>query len=264
MSLTYSSYLKLDALLSLQEPLSGERARDEMLFIIVHQAYELWFKEILHEIDTLRDILETGKPLPGAQAVLNRIAAIARVMLTHLEVLETMTPLQFLAFRDLLGTASGFQSAQFREVEFALGWKRPEILRAVSHSPESARRLEERYRKPSLWDAFLKLLARRGYSVPPEVLDRDVTLPTDSNPRVRKALIDVYAGAPDIAYLCEQLLDIDERFQEWRYRHVKMVERMIGAKYGTGGSAGVEYLRTTLFKPFFPDLWAIRTEFEKQ
>lgn len=261
MALTYSSYLKLDKLLALQEPLSGGDAHDETLFIIVHQAYELWFKEILHELDHLRDLLK-APDVARAQLTLRRIGAILRVLIDQMSVLETMLPLEFLAFRGRLATASGFQSVQFRELEFALGHKRREICERFPEPSETRQRLEKRLRNPTVWDAFLRGLARSGYDVPEEDLGRDYTQPITPSPRVQKMLIGIYSGSSAIVGLCELLLDFDEGFQEWRYRHVKMVERMIGDKHGTGGSEGIGYLKTTLFKPFFPDLWAIRTEFQ--
>jgi len=260
MALTYSSYLKLDELLSLQEPRSEGEAHDEMLFIIIHQTYELWFKEILHELDQLRTLLEIPD-LPEAQLTVRRLCAILRVLIAQVDVLETMLPLGFLSFRGHLGTASGFQSVQFRELEFALGHKRREVLDHIPANSEARQRLEKRYKDPSIWDAFLVGLWRSGYPVPDEVLNRDFTQPVAPSAEVQRMLIGIYSGSPALVCLCELILDFDEGFQEWRYRHVKMVERMIGEKYGTGGSAGVAYLKTTLFKPFFPDLWAIRTEF---
>jgi tryptophan 2,3-dioxygenase len=252
----------LDALLSLQEPLSRNRAHDETLFIIIHQTYELWFKEILHELDSLRTSLETDD-LPRAQLTLKRIIAIVKVMTAQLDVLETMLPHDFLAFRDFLGTASGFQSVQFREMEFVCGLKRREILRLFPKDSEAGRRLEERYFNSTIWDAFLHFLAHKRHPVPEDALHRDPSEPIAPSLEVQKVLLDVYSGDPTIVFLCEMLLDFDEGFQQWRFRHVKMVQRMIGSKYGTGGSSGVEYLAGTLLKPFFPDLWAVRTEFQK-
>lgn len=262
MALTYTSYLKIDELLALQQPLSGGEAHDEMLFIVVHQAYELWFKEALHELDRLRELLEA--PDPGrAQQTLRRLGAIGKVLIAQVDVLETMLPQGFLAFRGLLGTASGFQSVQFREIEFLLGHKRPGIGRHLPEDSEARGRLEKRYREPAIWDGFLLGLARSGYAVPDELLKRDVTQPVTPSPAVQRLLLGLYSDSPGMVCLCEMLLDFDESFQDWRYRHIKMVERMIGEKHGTGGSEGVEYLKTTLFKPFFPDLWAIRSEFQE-
>jgi tryptophan 2,3-dioxygenase len=172
-----------------------------------------------------------------------------------------MTPLEFLGFRQRLESGSGFQSAQFREIEFALGYKRPA---ALEHYPPGSRertRLEERYQARTLWDTFLAFLAARGYDVPDDLLNRDVTQPPAPSAALQKTLIRLYRDVSEIAEFCERLVDLDEGLQEWRYRHVKMVERTIGAKPGTGGSSGVAYLQTTLLRPVFPDLWAIRTEF---
>jgi tryptophan 2,3-dioxygenase len=252
----------LDALLSLQEPLSRNRAHDETLFIIIHQTYELWFKEILHELDSLRTSLETDD-LPRAQLTLKRIIAIVKVMTAQLDVLETMLPHDFLAFRDFLGTASGFQSVQFREIEFACGLKRREILLLFPEGSEARSRLEERYFNPTIWDAFLRFLALKRHPVPEDALHRDPSEPIAPSPEVQRVLLNLYSRDTAIVFLCEMLLDFDEGFQQWRFRHVKMVQRMIGSKYGTGGSSGVEYLTGTLLKPFFLDLWAVRTEFQK-
>jgi tryptophan 2,3-dioxygenase len=177
-----------------------------------------------------------------------------------MDVLETMLPLQFLAFREHLGTASGFQSAQFRELECIMGCKRPDMMAALPEEGDLRERVEHRYRSPTLWDSVLRCLAARGYAIPSAELNRDVTQPAVPSPAVQRVLADVYRDDSGLAYFCELLLDLDEGFQEWRYRHVKMVERMIGGRHGTGGSAGVEYLKRTLFKPAFPDLWAVRTE----
>jgi tryptophan 2,3-dioxygenase len=188
------------------------------------------------------------------------VLTILKVLVAQVDILETMTPLEFLTFRARLESGSGFQSAQFREVEFVLGHKRRS---AVDHLPAgSAReRLERRYREPGLWDWFAGFVAARGYAVPDEVRHRDVTQPVAASAAFQQTLIRVYRTDPALAEFCERLVDLDEGVQEWRYRHVKMVERTIGTKPGTGGSAGVEYLRTTLLRPVFPDLWAIRTEF---
>jgi tryptophan 2,3-dioxygenase len=261
MGLTYSSYLELHELLSLQKTASQGKAHDEMLFIIVHQTYELWFKELLHELDLLSSSLARAEIAP-AQFTLKRVLSIIELLNSQMDVLETMTAPQFLAFRDLLGTASGFQSPQFRELEFVMGRKRREVLAPFPADSEFRARLEARYRAPTLWDSFVKCLAH-SHSIPPRLLDRDVTQPPAASSEIQETLLAVYAKEPALAYLCELLLDLDEGLQEWRYRHVKMVERIIGAKRGTGGSTGVEYLKSTLFQPSFPDLWEIRTQFRK-
>ena len=259
MPVTYSSYLKLDQLLSLQQPLSRGPEHDETLFIVIHQVYELWFKEILHELDYLERLLE-GQDLPRAHHTLKRVLTILKVVVAQIDVLETMTPLEFLSFRERLEKGSGFQSFQFRELEFVLGQKRKS---AVTHYPEGSearRRLEQRLTQRTLWDSFLRLLAARKYPVPAALLQRDVTQPVTESAELHPVLIDVYRRDPDLTALCERLVDLDEGIQEWRYRHVKMVQRTIGTRPGTGGSEGAAYLVTTLNHPCFPDLWSIRTE----
>ncbi|MCL4299255.1 MAG: tryptophan 2,3-dioxygenase [Anaerolineae bacterium] len=259
MTVTYANYLKLDQILSAQQPLSEGPEHDEMLFIVIHQVYELWFKQVLHELDYVRQLL-VANDTPRAQHTLRRILTILKTMVAQIDILETMTPLEFLSFRHRLESASGFQSHQFRELEFVLGHKRRAVLVHYPEDTSARRQLELRYRQPTLWDAFLHYLAANGYPVPAELLARDVTQPAQPSPEVQKILVDIYRNDPIRAPVCERLVDFDEGVQEWRYRHIKMVERTIGTKQGTGGSAGVGYLQTTLLKPAFPDLWAIRTE----
>ncbi|MHB8750077.1 MAG: tryptophan 2,3-dioxygenase [Aggregatilineales bacterium] len=258
-SLTYSNYLKIEELLSLQQPQSEGPEHDEMLFIVIHQVYELWFKEILHEIDFVQTAFYQKNTARILQT-LKRILTIVKTMVAQIDILETMTPLDFLTFRARLGSASGFQSFQFRELELALGLKRHSVMLNYPEDSMMYKRLETRYQQPSLWDAFLFFLADNGCSISPVLLTRDVTQPSAPSPEVQKCLIEVYRNDLNLTQICERLIDLDEGLQEWRYRHVKMVERTIGTKHGTGGSAGVEYLKNTLFKPFFPDLWLIRTE----
>ncbi len=259
MSVTYSSYLKLDELLALQQPLSDGPEHDETLFIVIHQVYELWFKQILHELDELERRLAAGET-PRAMHTLKRVLTILKVVVAQIDVLETMTPLEFLSFRARLESGSGFQSFQFRELEFMLGAKNPKALdRYLLGSPARAR-LERRLAAPTLWDAFLRWLARTGHPVPKAALERDVTQPVAETPELHPMLLEMYRRDPAAVELCERLVDLDEGIQEWRYRHVKMVQRTIGAKMGTGGSAGAEYLMKTLNRPLFPDLWAIRSE----
>jgi tryptophan 2,3-dioxygenase len=256
---TYSDYLKLDELLALQRPLSQGPEHDEMLFIVIHQVYELWFKELLHEVDHLRDLLARNDGI-RAQHTLKRILTILKVLVAQLDILETMTPLEFLSFRDRLESGSGFQSFQFRELEFVLGRKRPEALDRYPEGTAGRRRLEARLSQPTLWDAFLKYIAISGFSVPANLLGRDPRTTIEPSTELQAILVSIYRTSPAIAGLCERLVDLDEGIQEWRYRHVKMVQRTIGTRRGTGGSAGAEYLMTTLNQPLFPDLWAIRTE----
>lgn len=262
-ALTYSSYLRVDDLLELQRPLSGgdgdEAEHDEMLFIIIHQVYELWFKQINHELVALQAALTRGES-PGSLALFKRVLTILKILVAQVDVLETMTPVSFASFRDRLASASGFQSAQFRETEFLLGAKN---RRAVQHHPPESpggRRLAELFDRPSLYDSFLRYLVQRGYAVPEELLERDFSEPVPESRRVQEILLEVYRKDHETEAVCERMVDLDEGLQEWRYRHVKMVERTIGSKVGTGGSAGAAYLRETLFRPLFPDLWAIRDE----
>ena len=259
MSVTYSSYLKLDELLSLQRPLSDGPEHDETLFIVIHQVYELWFKELLHELDYLVGLLGR-RDSARALHTLKRVLTILKVVVAQIDVLETMTPLEFLSFRARLESGSGFQSFQFRELEYLLGQKDPGALARYPEGSDARMRIERRLAEPTLWDAFLHYLAKQGRAVPKELLQRDVTKPIEPAPALHPVLIDIYRNDPALSGLLERLVDLDEGFQEWRYRHVKMVERTIGTRVGTGGSEGAAYLRTTLNRPFFPDLWQIRTE----
>jgi tryptophan 2,3-dioxygenase len=259
MPVTYSSYLKLDELLTLQQPLSDGPEHDETLFIVIHQVYELWFKELLHELDYLV-VLFDRHDLPRALHTLKRVLTILKVVVAQIDVLETMTPLEFLSFRARLESGSGFQSFQFRELEFLLGARDPASVARYPAGSDARRRLERRMAAPTLWDAFLTLLAAQGHPVPAHALARDLAKPVAPDPALHPVLIEVYRKDPALSGLCERLVDLDEGLQEWRYRHVKMVQRTIGSKHGTGGSQGAEYLMTTLNRPCFPDLWAIRTE----
>ncbi len=259
MALTYSDYLKIDQLLSLQQQKSAGPEHDEMLFIVIHQVYELWFKQLLHEVDHLDRLFRPGDA-PRAGHTLNRILTILKTMVGQVDVLETLTPLEFLSFRTNLESASGFQSYQFRALEFALGKKDPGVLQRFPEGSTGREMLGQRFTSPTLWDGFLAFLAGQGVSVPGEDLGRDVTRPLEPSPALQAVLVDVYRQQPALAVICDQVLDLDEGLQEWRYRHVKMVERTIGSKSGTGGSSGVHYLASTLFQPLFPDLWAIRSE----
>ncbi len=255
-ALTYGDYLALDEVLGAQRPRSDEH--DEMLFIVIHQVYELWFKQLLHEAAHLQRRLEDGDT-PHALHTLRRVLTILKVAVAQIDVLETMTPRQFLGFRDRLDAASGFQSAQFREVEAVLGRRDRRVLRHYPPGGEAERRIAAAMDRPSLFDSFLRYLAVRGYDVPAEALGRDVAEPWEPSPAVQAVLLAVYRDDGGPAQVAERLVDVDEGVQEWRYRHVKMVERTIGTKAGTGGSPGAAYLRTTLSAPAFPDLWAIRS-----
>jgi tryptophan 2,3-dioxygenase len=258
-AVTYANYLKIDELLGLQRPRSQGPEQDELLFIVIHQVYELWFKEILHELDYVKTLFEADEP-HRTQHTLKRILTILKVLVAQLDILETMTPLQFLTFRERLEAASGFQSDQFRQLEFVLGRKSAAVMARFPEGSRARAALERRYGERSLWDAFLRYLSREGYLVPAALLDRDVTEPVTPSPELQAVLVDLYRKDAKNSGICERLVDLDEGMQEWRYRHVKMVERTIGTKPGTGGSMGAAYLKTTLMQPLFPDLWAIRSQ----
>lgn len=257
-ALTYTSYLQVDELLKLQKPLSEGPEHDELLFIIIHQTYELWFKQLLHEFQAAAKAMESGDS-HYALALLGRIRTIMKVCVTQVDILETMTPLQFNAFRGYLSSSSGFQSAQFRKVEAILG-RRDD--RMAGHLPPDAQaEIKEITDQNSIWDSFLIYVAGRGFALPAEVFNRSKSIAYESNENVQNALLELHRTDAEAAMVAERLLDIDEGIQEWRYRHVKMVERTIGAKMGTGGSSGVKYLASTLFNPVFKDLWEIRSRF---
>ncbi|CAN5265390.1 tryptophan 2,3-dioxygenase [soil metagenome] len=248
--LSYARYLRVPELLSIQTLLSDPAAHDELLFIVLHQAYELWFKEMLFELEAIRELLYLGDT-HRARHLLGRVHSIEKVMTQHISVIETMTPQDFLEFRHNLAPASGFQSVQFREIEFLSGLKEPGLLRHLGETDEERARLDRRLVEPTLWDAFCHLLEANG-----------LPMPAGDEPARRESLLAVMrdtAGYAELFYTAESLLDHDELFSVWRQRHVLMVERQIGAKTGTGGSTGVSYLRTTLDKKFYPELWDLRS-----
>lgn len=256
-ALTYRSYLALDEVLGAQRPLSDEH--DETLFIVIHQVYELWFKQLIHEARHLQARLEAGDT-PRVLHTLKRVLTILKVAVAQIDVLETMTPRQFLGFRSRLEASSGFESGQFRELEAVLGRR---DRRVFEHYPEGSadrERIAAAMARPSLFDSFLRYLATQGYDPPAAALKRDVSLPREPSLAVQRVVLQVYRDDGEPAQVAERLIDVDEGMQEWRYRHVKMVERTIGTKPGTGGSSGTAYLRTTLSKPVFPDLWDVRNE----
>jgi tryptophan 2,3-dioxygenase len=253
---TYSGYLRLDQLLSAQQPRSGEH--DEMLFIVIHQIYELWFKQSLHELGKLQSELESGGT-SHAMRTLRRTLAIMKIVVAQLDVLETMTPTQFTRFRDWLGTSSGFESAQFRELEAVLGRRDPMMIARYAQGSAERERISAAMSRPSVFDSFVRYLAGQGYDVPAEIAHRDVSAQVEASAGMQQTLKKVYDDDTDATAVCELLVDLDEGMQEWRYRHVKMVERTIGGRSGTGGSAGATYLRTTVARPAFPDLWAVRS-----
>jgi tryptophan 2,3-dioxygenase len=255
-SLTYTSYLALEEILGAQRPTSEEH--DEVLFIVVHQVYELWFKQLIHELRYLQRMLEAGNDA-RASATFKRVLTILKLVVAQLDVIETMTPVQFLTFRERLESSSGFQSGQFRELEAILGRRDPDVLTAYHEGSVDHEKVKVAMERPSLYDSFLRYLSGKGYEIPEEVLERDVTQPVQESKGVQAALLRVYRDDSAPAQVAERLVDFDEGFMEWRYHHVKMVERTIGSRPGTGGY-GADYLRSTLHKPFFPDLWTIRSE----
>ena len=252
---TYSGYLRLDQLLSAQQPRSAEH--DEMLFIVIHQIYELWFKQLLHELGKVQAELESGGTT-HAMRTLRRTLAILKLVVAQLDVLETMTPTQFTRFRDWLGTSSGFESAQFRELEAVLGRRDRVMVSAHALTDAERDRISAAMARPSLFDSFVRYLAGQGYDVPADIAGRDVRAPLEASEAMQQVLKKVYDDDTDAAAVCELLVDLDEGMQEWRYHHIKMVERTIGGRRGTGGSAGAAYLQTTI-TPTFPDLWAMRS-----
>ena len=256
-ALTYSSYLALDEVLGAQRPRSDEH--DELLFIVIHQVYELWFKQLVHELVHLQGRLEAGEG-PRALATVRRVLTILKTVVAQIDVLETMTPGQFASFRTRLDSASGFQSAQFRELEAILGRRDDGALEAYAEGSPERERIGAAMARRSVFDSFLRYLVTQGLDVPADALGRDVTQPPATDEGVQAAVLEAYRRDGEAAQVAERLVDLDEGVQEWRYRHVKMVERTIGDKMGTGGSSGSAYLRTTLFRPMFPDLWAVRSE----
>jgi tryptophan 2,3-dioxygenase len=247
-SLSYGSYLKVPELLDLQQPLSQPQHHDEMLFIVIHQVYELWFKQLLHELDATMTAIDRDDLLRVAKNF-RRIHAIQRLIEQQVDILETMTPQEFNQFRDHLNPASGFQSVQFRELEFACGIRRTDVLKWIELDEEQRARLHRRAGDPSLYDRVKALLARRGFA-------------TASSEELIESFRRIYSNEKenyDLHLLLEDLIEFDERFLLWRGRHVRMVERMIGQKHGTGGSLGARYLEGTLGQRFFPELWEVRT-----
>ena|SRR5205085_2481089 len=252
--LTYGGYLRVPELIGLQQLRSDPVQHDETLFIIIHQVYELWFKQLLHELDTIIRRLNADETLM-AHRLLRRCIEIERVLINQVAVLETMTPTDFLAFRDHLRPASGFQSFQFREIEYVSGLKDERFLRGYAEGSEEHGRLAARLAQPSVLEAFYDLLRRRGFDLPADGED-----PTAHERRVRQ-LLRIYEDAENyysLFLLAESLIEYDEMFAMWRLRHVKMVERMIGTKSGTGGSEGAAYLHKTVERKFFPELWEVR------
>lgn len=258
--MSYGTYLQVPGLLSLQKPVAMPAQHDEMLFIVIHQVYELWFKQMLHEVEGAIVHLAEGKVLV-CNKVIRRLVSIANILVNQVDVIETMTPIEFNTFRNLLNPASGFQSIQFRIMEFRMGCKNPAYLSFHGESDPLKETLTQAFREPGLWDLMLRYLADQGFQFPAAVMQRDYTETYQAVEGVSRELLKVYEN-PDqhfeIYQLMESLLDFDEKIGVWRYRHVQMVERMIGSRMGTGGSSGVKYLSATLSKRFFPELWQVR------
>ena len=257
MDLTYSDYLHVDELLALQQPRSDPPEHDETLFIVVHQAYELWFKLLLHELDKVKADFAADRLYP-AISTFKRLRTVMKVAVEQVDIVETLTPMSFASFRDRLDKASGFQSSQFREMEFVLGYKRADMVKYQPAGGAAHAQLVKRLSEPSVVDAFYVFLRHHGVTIPDALLTRDRTLPTVADETVEEGILRLYKTEPNLEILFELMTDFDEGFQEWRYRHIKLVERTIGSKRGTGGSLGVEFLKRSLFHPIFPDLWAIR------
>src|SRR3954471_19603345 len=259
--LSYNKYLRVAELIDLQTCLSSPAQHDELLFITVHQAYELWFKQILHEIDAAILLMKEDRAGEAAQS-LRRVVEIEKLLVMQIHILETMSPVRFLGFRDELNPASGFQSMQFREIEFSSGLKNERIMREFAADDFARQRLEARMQKPSLSDAFFALLRRSGFDTPGVDTPRDDQERRTNHSKRQRAIVEVLTH-PEKLYkeyqLAEVLLEHDEYFSLWRSHHIKMVERMVGTKPGTGGSEGVGYLKSTLDKKFFPELWEART-----
>jgi len=258
--LSYNKYLRVQDLINLQNCLSDPAHHDELLFITVHQAYELWFKQILHELDAAIAALNQDR-LPVATRAIKRAVDIEKLLVNQIHILETMTPISFLAFRDELNPASGFQSMQFREIEFSSGLKDEHILKQFASDSFAYERLKLRAQNPSLADAFFGALERRGFNAP-ATIEEDLNKQRSNYGKRTEAILEIlthFEERYEEFQLSEALLEHDEYFSLWRSHHIKMVERMVGAKRGTGGSEGIGYLKTTLDKKFFPELWEART-----
>ncbi|MBM7648264.1 tryptophan 2,3-dioxygenase [Bacillus ectoiniformans] len=259
-NMTYGEYLGLDQLLSSQTRLSGHH--DEMLFIIIHQVSELWMKLIIHEMQAAIDLIQKGELQPAFK-MLARVSKIQTQIIQAWDVLSTLTPAEYMEFREKLGQASGFQSYQYRQIEFMLGYKTSHILSIYQKDPELHGILEQAYLAPSIYDASIHALARAGFAIDPDLLTRDFSITYTGHPTVEAAWLDVYKNVDqywDLYQLAEKLIDIEDWLQQWRFRHMKTVERIIGFKMGTGGSSGVTYLKKVLDHRFFPELWDLRTK----
>jgi tryptophan 2,3-dioxygenase len=263
--LDYASYLRLAELLGAQKPLSAPQHHDELLFIIQHQTTELWMKLIIHELAAAIEHVRADH-LESSFKILARVKHVFQQLIDQWSVLATLTPSEYVQFRYVLGPASGLQSFQHRHIEFLLGNKDARMLKVFEHLPDVHTTLDKALRTPSLYDEFLRYLARRGFPIPQEVLQRDVTQPHQPSQGVMNVLKGVYespAKAWDAYEMAEKLVDIDEQYSLWRYRHLKVVQRVIGMKRGTGGTAGVSYLRQVADTVLFPELWDVRTEIKE-
>jgi tryptophan 2,3-dioxygenase len=261
-SMSYGDYLALDELLAAQHPRSEPPQHDELLFIVQHQTAELWLKLLLHELRSARALLTTDDLAPALKR-LARVKRIQEVLIEQWDVLATLTPSEYAEIRPFLATSSGFQSWQYRAVEFLLGNKNAEMVRVFDHDATAHDLLETLLREPSLYDEFLRYLARRGYAVPAALLDRDWTVPHTLDAELVHVFGEVYAAPTahwGVYETCEELVDVEDNMQLWRFRHLKVVERTIGHKRGTGGSSGVDFLRRALDLTFFPELYAVRSE----
>lgn len=259
--LTYGGYLRLDVLLSAQQPLSQPPHHDEMLFIVQHQVAELWMKLIIHELKAAIEHLRRDD-LDPCLKILARVKQVQRQLFEQWGVLETLTPSEYLEFRDILGPSSGFQSLQYRQIEFLLGNKNAQMLAVFSHDPAAQAALQTVLDAPSLYDEFLAYLARRGHAVPAELLTRDWSLPHQRHEGLLPVFKRIYENRAEFwpeYHMCEQLVDVEGSFQLWRFRHMKTVERIIGHRRGTGGSSGVSFLKKALDLEFFPELLDVRT-----
>ncbi len=259
--ITYGGYLQLDTLLSAQQPLSQPPHHDEMLFIVQHHVSELWMKLLIHELKAAVAHLQADD-VDACLKVLARVKQVQRQLFEQWAVLETLTPSEYLEFRGVLGPSSGFQSLQYRQIEFLLGNKNTDMLKVFAHDPAAQAHLRATLEAPSLYDEFLRYLARRGHAVPVELLDRDWTHAYRRNNALLPVLKRIYEGRAEFwseYHLCEQLVDVEESFQLWRFRHMKTVERIIGHRRGTGGSSGVSFLKKALELEFFPELLEVRT-----
>jgi tryptophan 2,3-dioxygenase len=259
--MSYGDYLCLDQLLGAQQPQSRPPQHDELLFIIQHQTSELWLKLMVHELRSARTLLRADD-LPPALKRMARIKHVQRVLTDQWTVLATLTPSEYAEIRPFLATSSGFQSAQYREVEFLLGNKNADMVDVFRHDPTARAELDALLHEPSLYDEFLAHLSRAGYAVPAELLDRDWSQPYRLNDALVDTIAGVYAAPHDhwgVYETCEELVDIEDNFQAWRFRHLQVVQRTIGHKTGTGGSSGVDFLRRALDLTFFPELFEVRT-----